>query len=140
MTKRIGFRRSIQVKLWWLFVTGMAVAGMLVAAVVLINSGATTSDPLRALLGVGVLIAAVATISLAGVFVRARIVAPIESLREGAAAFAAGNLAYRIHTDTGDELQSLAQEINDMSAALQQSQAPPGGNGPPPLHATSNPP
>jgi len=123
MTKRIGFRRSIQVKLWWLFVTGMAVAGMLVAAVVLINSGATTSDPLRALLGVGVLIAAVATISLAGVFVRARIVAPIESLREGAAAFAAGNLAYRIHTDTGDELQSLAQEINDMSAALQQSQA-----------------
>ncbi|HET7090745.1 MAG TPA: GAF domain-containing protein, partial [Anaerolineae bacterium] len=123
MTKRIGFRGSIQVKLWRLFVTGMAVAGMLIAAIVLINSGAMTSDPLRAILGIGVLIAAVATISLAGVFVRARIVAPIESLREGAAAFAAGNLAYRIHTDTGDELQSLAQEINDMSAALQQSQA-----------------
>lgn len=75
-----------------------------------------------ALIGAGLAAATLTAIALMGLFIRYRIARPIEQLRAGAGALAAGDLNYRIHVDTGDELEFLAQEFNEMSASLQQSQ------------------
>ncbi|MGH2830751.1 MAG: cache domain-containing protein, partial [Dongiaceae bacterium] len=74
------------------------------------------------LIGLGLSVTTVVAISIMGLYIRRRIAHPIEALRRGAAALAAGDLHYRIQIDTGDELEFLAQEFNDMSATLQQSQ------------------
>jgi signal transduction histidine kinase len=51
------------------------------------------------------------------------IVRPINALREGAAAIAAGNLDQKIDVRSGDELQDLAEQFNDMAAKLSESYA-----------------
>ena len=54
---------------------------------------------------------------------RARqIVKPIEALQKGAMEIGRGNLAHRIQIKTGDEIEALADEINEMTAKLQRSQ------------------
>lgn len=50
-----------------------------------------------------------------------RMAKPISSLRETAAAIGSGELARRIDIKTGDELQDLAEQFNDMAAQLNES-------------------
>src|SRR6266542_1301468 len=71
-----------------------------------------------ALLG-GALILAV----LAGTFLARRMVGPIQTLRAGAARIGAGDLSQRISIKTGDELETLADQFNDMAGQLQESYA-----------------
>ena len=50
-----------------------------------------------------------------------RITVPIQALAEGAAAVAAGNLAYRVECDAFDELGSLVASFNRMTGDLQEN-------------------
>ena len=59
----------------------------------------------------------------AGVYVARRMVAPIRSIQAGAAQIARGNLEQRIDVRTGDELEALAEEFNNMAKQLQESYA-----------------
>ncbi|HEY4689460.1 MAG TPA: GAF domain-containing protein [Anaerolineae bacterium] len=123
MSDRGKLGQSIAVKLWVLVGIGAAIGLMLLGAAMLIASSATGGDAIRSLLGVALLIIAIIALALLGVFIRERIVRPLEALRKGTAAFTAGQLNYQIRVDTGDELQVLAEDFNAMSATLQQSQA-----------------
>ena len=60
---------------------------------------------------------------LAGVFLARRMVGPIQALRAGAERIGGGDFAQRISIKTGDELESLANQFNDMGARLQESYA-----------------
>jgi signal transduction histidine kinase len=48
---------------------------------------------------------------------------PIQALRAGAARIGGGDLDQRISIDTGDELEALADQFNDMAARLRESYA-----------------
>jgi signal transduction histidine kinase len=52
-----------------------------------------------------------------------RIVVPIQLLTAGAARIGAGTLDHRIHIETGDELETLGNQLNDMASKLQGSYA-----------------
>jgi signal transduction histidine kinase len=71
-----------------------------------------------ALLAAGLIVAVLASLLLAR-----RMVGPIHALQEGAARLRAGDLGGRIAIETGDELESLANEFNTMAGALQESYA-----------------
>src|ERR1700751_1365676 len=58
---------------------------------------------------------------LAGIFLARRMVGPIQALRAGAARIGGGDFAQRISIKTGDELEGLAKQGNDMGARLQES-------------------
>jgi signal transduction histidine kinase len=58
---------------------------------------------------------------LAGVFLARRMVGPIQALRAGAERIGGGDFAQRISIKTGDELEGLANQFNDMGARLQES-------------------
>jgi signal transduction histidine kinase len=60
---------------------------------------------------------------LAGVFLARRMVGPIQALRVGAERIGGGDFAQRISIKTGDELEGLADQFNDMGARLQESYA-----------------
>jgi len=60
---------------------------------------------------------------LAGIFLARRMVGPIQALRAGAERIGGGDLAQRISIKTGDELEGLADQFNDMGARLQESYA-----------------
>ncbi|MCX7313268.1 MAG: ATP-binding protein [Alphaproteobacteria bacterium] len=60
---------------------------------------------------------------LAGLFLARKMIIPIRMLREGAAQVGAGNLEQRISIKTGDELESLADQFNDMAGRLEESYA-----------------
>ncbi len=60
---------------------------------------------------------------LAGLFLARKMIVPIQRLREGAAQIGAGNLEQRISVKTGDELESLADQFNDMAGRLEESYA-----------------
>lgn len=60
---------------------------------------------------------------LAGIFLARRMVGPIQALRAGAARIGSGDFAQRISIRTGDELEGLASQFNDMGARLQESYA-----------------
>src|SRR3954464_14101770 len=60
---------------------------------------------------------------LAGIFLAHRMVGPIQALRAGAARIGGGDFAQRINIKTGDELEGLANQFNDMGARLQESYA-----------------
>ena len=71
-----------------------------------------------ALLLAGLLFSALAAMWLARSMVR-----PISTLQEGAARIGAGDLDQRIEVRTGDELEALADQFNQMSAQLRESYA-----------------
>jgi signal transduction histidine kinase/DNA-binding response OmpR family regulator len=71
--------------------------------------------------GIGLLLVAVTL--LAGGFITNRMLRPIRQLREGAAKLGSGDLAQRILVNTGDELEALANQFNDMAGKLQESYA-----------------
>jgi signal transduction histidine kinase len=56
-------------------------------------------------------------------YVARRMVTPIQAIQAGAAQFATGKLDQRIEVRTGDELEALASEFNDMAKQLQESYA-----------------
>jgi signal transduction histidine kinase len=71
-----------------------------------------------ALLIAGLLISVVASL----VLVR-RMVKPIRALQAGTAKIGAGELGHRIEVNTGDELEALGADFNNMTARLQESYA-----------------
>ena len=52
-----------------------------------------------------------------------RITDPIRALREGAVRVGSGDLDHRIEIRTGDELEALAEQFNQMTARLKEAQA-----------------
>ncbi len=52
-----------------------------------------------------------------------RVVRPVKVLQSSAGRIAAGDLVHRIAVDTGDELEELADQFNQMTGALQESYA-----------------
>src|SRR5436189_1429856 len=70
-----------------------------------------------------VLLGALGFAVLAGMFLAGRMVGPIQALRIGAARIGSGDLGQRITIKTGDELEALADQFNDMAGQLQESYA-----------------
>ena len=70
-----------------------------------------------------VLLAALGFAVLAGMFLAGRMVGPIQALRAGAERIGGGDLSQRIRIKTGDELEALADQFNDMAGRLQESYA-----------------
>jgi signal transduction histidine kinase len=58
---------------------------------------------------------------LAGIFLARRMVGPIQALRIGAERIGGGDFSQRISIKTGDELEGLADQFNEMGARLQES-------------------
>src|SRR5262249_30191148 len=65
-----------------------------------------------------VLLAALALAVLSGTFLAHKMIVPIRALSAGAARVGAGDLDQRISIATGDELQALADQFNDMAGPL----------------------
>ena len=65
------------------------------------------------------LLALLALAALAGVLLAHRIVVPIRSLHKSAERIASGDLTQRISISTGDELEVLGEQFNEMAARLQ---------------------
>jgi signal transduction histidine kinase len=70
-----------------------------------------------------VLLAALALAALAGTLLAHKMLVPIRALRAGAAKIGSGDLDQRIAIDTGDELEELADQFNDMAGRLRESYA-----------------
>ncbi len=70
-----------------------------------------------------VLFGALCLAALAGIFLARRMMVPIQALRAGAARIGGGDLSQRISVKTGDELEALADQFNDMTGRLQESYA-----------------
>jgi signal transduction histidine kinase len=70
-----------------------------------------------------VLLSALALAFFAGTLLARRMVIPIHALRSGAARIGSGDLGQRIAIKTGDELEALADQFNDMAGRLQESYA-----------------
>jgi signal transduction histidine kinase len=69
------------------------------------------------------LLAALGLALFGGMFLVRKMVVPIETLGAGAARIGSGDLTQRISIKTGDELESLADQFNEMAAKLQDSHA-----------------
>lgn len=74
------------------------------------------------LIRTAILIAAGIMLSIiAGLLLARRIVQPIQALQLGASRIAAGELDHQIDVTTGDELETLADEFNEMTLKLRDS-------------------
>lgn len=60
---------------------------------------------------------------LASLMIGYRVVRPLQTLREGVARIREGDLEHHIDVQTGDELQMLAEEFNELTAKLRESYA-----------------
>src|SRR5437764_2653312 len=69
------------------------------------------------------LLAALALALLSGMFLARKMIVPIQALRAGAARIGTGDLSQRISIKTGDELEALADQFNDMAGRLEESYA-----------------
>ena len=70
-----------------------------------------------------VLLAASILAVLSGIFLARRMVGPIQALRAGAERIGGGDFSQRITIKTGDELEGLADQFNDMGVRLRESYA-----------------
>src|SRR5215472_4573506 len=78
----------------------------------------------RSILRTGyVLLGALALAFIAGMLLAGRMVVPIQALRAGAARIGSGDLGQRITVKSGDEVEALANQFNDMAGKLQESYA-----------------
>jgi signal transduction histidine kinase len=68
-----------------------------------------------------ILLAGLLLALVAGLILARRMVVPIQALRLGAARIGSGDLGQRIAIRTGDELEGLADQFNDMAGKLQES-------------------
>jgi len=66
----------------------------------------------------GVILAVLGSLILAR-----RMSRPIQALQEGAARIGAGDLSHRLEVKTGDEIETLAEQFNTMTAQLRESYA-----------------
>ena len=64
------------------------------------------------------LLAALGFAFVAGLVLARKMVGPIQALRAGAARIGSGDLTQRISVKTGDELEALADQFNDMAGRL----------------------
>jgi signal transduction histidine kinase len=71
----------------------------------------------------GIMLIACILAVVAAVRLGRRVVSPIEALREGAGRLEAGDLDARLHLNTGDEFEELADDFNRMAARLQEAHA-----------------
>jgi signal transduction histidine kinase len=80
-------------------------------------------EPLYATIGrTGLLLlAALGLAFLAGMFLARQMVVPIKALQAGAARIGSGDLGQRISVKTGDELEGLADQFNEMAGKLRDS-------------------
>jgi signal transduction histidine kinase len=69
------------------------------------------------------LLGALLLAALAGMLLARRMVVPIQALRAGAERIGKGELKQRISVKTGDELEALADQFNDMAGKLEESYA-----------------
>jgi signal transduction histidine kinase len=69
------------------------------------------------------LVAALGFAFVAGLLLARKMVGPIQALRAGAARIGSGDLSQRISVKTGDELEALGEQFNDMAGKLQESYA-----------------
>jgi signal transduction histidine kinase len=60
---------------------------------------------------------------LASLFVARRVVRPLQKLHEGVERIGSGDLSFRLDLQTGDEIESLAEEFNKMTSQLRESYA-----------------
>jgi two-component system NtrC family sensor kinase len=70
-----------------------------------------------------ILLAALIFAILAGMFLARRMVGPIRELQIGAARIGSGDLSHRLSVKTGDELETLADQFNEMAKRLEESYA-----------------
>jgi signal transduction histidine kinase len=70
-----------------------------------------------------ILLAALGLAVVAGMFLARQMVVPIKALQAGAARIGGGDLGQRISVKTGDELEGLADQFNEMAGRLQDSYA-----------------
>jgi methyl-accepting chemotaxis protein len=68
------------------------------------------------------LLASLVIAVIAGLSLARRMVVPIRALRHGAARIGSGDLGQRISIKTGDELEELGEEFNNMAARLHQTE------------------
>ena len=68
----------------------------------------------------GLLLAGIGLAVAAAMVLARRLTVPIRALRDGAARIGRGDLAHRIGVRTGDELETLAGEFNQMAERLQE--------------------
>jgi signal transduction histidine kinase len=80
-------------------------------------------EPLYATIGrTGLFLSAALGLAfLAGMFLARQMVVPIKALQAGAARIGSGDLGQRISVNTGDELEGLADQFNEMAGKLQDS-------------------
>lgn len=71
----------------------------------------------------GLLFAGLCMAVLASLLIGIRVVRPLQELRQGVTRIGAGKLDHRIDIRTGDELEVLADEFNQMTTKLQESYA-----------------
>ena len=69
------------------------------------------------------LLGALLLAALAGMLLARRMVIPIQALRAGAERIGQGELKQRISVKTGDELEALADQFNEMAGKLEESYA-----------------
>ena len=59
---------------------------------------------------------------LASLYLARRVVRPLQALREGVERIGSGDLSSRLEIKTGDEIETLAEEFNKMTAHLREAQ------------------
>jgi signal transduction histidine kinase len=69
------------------------------------------------------ILVALALAIFAGLFLARRMVVPIRALHDGAVRIGSGDLAQRLAIKTGDELEALGNQFNNMATKLQESYA-----------------
>jgi signal transduction histidine kinase/HAMP domain-containing protein len=58
---------------------------------------------------------------LASIYLARRVVRPLQTLRLGVERIGRGDLDFRLHIKTGDEIENLAEEFNKMTGALREA-------------------
>ena len=119
-------------RLWELFVVGALLAVGIVALIIILSVNVVeqpTTDTytrIYTVIAVGVILMLICAtaIVVTGIYVTRRVMRPIATLRQGAAQLAAGNFDSRIEgVKTGDDLEFLADEFNDLASRLQTVQS-----------------
>jgi PAS domain S-box-containing protein len=105
-------------RLWGLFVGGAVLSAALAMLMIVLSVNGEISSVIA--VGLALIAILVATIILTGLYISRRVVQPLDTLRQGASRLAAGKFDSRITgVKTGDDLEYLADEFNDLAAKLQ---------------------
>jgi len=100
------------------FVEAGQITGVVRAAMPVLTLDQTLTQ-MYAKIGLGGLIVALGA-ALISFFMVYRLNQPLEEIRQGAVQFARGELQHRIYTSGSQELQTLAETLNQMAAQLQE--------------------